>query len=111
VKLSPDAARSLLEYDWPLNVRELEQALAGALALSGLGTIEREHLPPALRDARGKVPELTDDEVRHRNELITVLREHRGNLSAVARAVGKGRTQVVRWVGRYGLEAAAYRSC
>jgi transcriptional regulator of acetoin/glycerol metabolism len=111
VKLSPEAARSLLEYDWPLNVRELEQALAGALALSGLRTIEREHLPPALRDARDKVPELSDDEVRHRDELITLLREHRGNLSAVARAVGKGRTQVVRWVGRYGVDAAAHRSC
>ncbi len=111
VKLSPEAARSLLEYDWPLNVRELEQALAGALALSGVGTIEREHLPLALRKARADLPhpELTDDEMRHRDELIVLLREHRGNLSAVARAVGKGRTQVVRWVGRYGLDAAAYR--
>ena len=112
VKLSPEAARSLLEYDWPLNVRELEQALAGALALSGVGIIEREHLPPALRKSPANVPqrELTNDELRHRDELIALLREHRGNLSAVARAVGKGRTQVVRWVGRYGLDAAAYRS-
>jgi transcriptional regulator of acetoin/glycerol metabolism len=111
VKLSPEAARSLLEYDWPLNVRELEQALAGALALSGVGTIEREHLPPALRKSPAQVPqpELTNDELRHRDELIELLKEHRGNLSAVARAVGKGRTQVVRWVGRYGLDAAAYR--
>jgi DNA-binding NtrC family response regulator len=111
VKLSPEAARSLLEYDWPLNVRELEQALAGALALSGVGTIEREHLPPALRKAPAKVPqpELTNDEMRHRDELIALLREHRGNLSAVARAMGKGRTQIVRWVSRYGLDAAAYR--
>lgn len=112
VKLSPEAARSLLEYDWPLNVRELEQALAGGLALSGVGSIEREHLPPALRKSPAEVPqrELTSDEMRHRDELIALLREHRGNLSAVARAVGKGRTQVVRWVGRYGLDAAAYRS-
>ncbi len=109
VRLSPEATRSLLEYDWPLNVRELEQALAGALALSGVGTIQREHLPPALRKAPTEVPQLTSDELRHRDELIALLREHRGNLSAVARAVGKGRTQVVRWVGRYGLDAAAYR--
>ena len=112
VKLSPEAARSLLEYDWPMNVRELEQALAGALALSGVGTIKREHLPPALRNPLAEVPqpELTNDEVRHRDELIALLREHRGNLSAVARAIGKGRTQVVRWVGRYGVNTAAYRS-
>src|SRR6266851_8160791 len=107
VKLSPEAAQSLLEYDWPLNVRGLEQALAGALALSGAGTIAREHLPAALRKPLNEAPQrqLTVDEVRHRDELIALLREHRGNLSAVARAVGKGRTQVVRWVSRYGLNA------
>jgi len=112
VKLSPEAAESLLEYDWPLNVRELEQALAGAVALSGAGTIAREHLPPALRESPSEAPqrELSADEIRHRDELIGLLREHRGNLSAVARAVGKGRTQIVRWVTRYGLNAEAYRS-
>jgi len=111
VTLSPEAARSLLEYEWPLNIRELEQAMAGALVLSGEGTIAREHLPAALREAPREAPqrELTVDEMRHRNELIALLRQHRGNLSSVARAVGKGRTQVVRWVGRYGLNAAAYR--
>ena len=112
VKLSPEATQSLLEYDWPLNVRELEQALAGALALSGAGTIAREHLPPALGKPLSEAPqrELSAEETRHRDELIALLREHRGNLSAVARAVGKGRTQIVRWVSRYGLNAEAYRS-
>jgi sigma-54 dependent transcriptional regulator, acetoin dehydrogenase operon transcriptional activator AcoR len=101
VKLSPEAARALLEHDWPLNVRELEQALAGALALSGTDPILLEHLPPALHETPGQVtPCLTDEQMRHRDELIALLREHRGNLSAVARAAGKGRTQVVRWVSR-----------
>jgi DNA-binding NtrC family response regulator len=111
VKLSPEAARALLEYDWPLNVRELEQALGGALALSGTGPLLLEHLPPALQKApAGAAPSLTEEQMRHRDELIALLREHRGNLSAVARAAGKGRTQVVRWVGRYGLDATVYRS-
>jgi len=111
VKLSPEAARALLEHHWPLNVRELEQALAGALALSAVGTIQREHLPSALRDPQAEAgPELTEEEMRHRDKLISLLRQHRGNLAAVARAVGKGRTQVVRWVGRYRLDATAYRS-
>jgi transcriptional regulator with PAS, ATPase and Fis domain len=111
LKLAPEAARLLLEHHWPLNVRELEQALAGALALSGVGTIEREHLPAALRDPPAEAgPELTEEELRHRDQLIALLRQHRGNLSAVARVVGKGRTQVVRWVGRYRLDPAKYRS-
>src|SRR5882724_10261308 len=105
VKLALEAARLLLEHHWPLNVRELEQALAGALALSGGGTIQREHLPPVFRDPPAEVcPELTEEELRHRDKLIALLRQHRGNLAAVARVVGKGRTQVVRWIGRYRLD-------
>ena len=110
VKLSPEAARALLEHDWPLNVRELEQALGGALALSGTGAILLEHLPEALRPTGEPPPQLTEDQARHRDELIALLREHRGNLSAVARAVGKGRTQVARWVSRYRIDATTYRS-
>jgi DNA-binding NtrC family response regulator len=112
VSLQPNAAQALLEHDWPLNVRELEQALAGALALSAGRPIERAHLPRALRaDDSPAAPqrELTADEQRHREELAALLTQHRGNLSAVARAIGKGRTQVVRWMERYGLDPAVYR--
>src|SRR3954463_3760781 len=71
VKLAPEAARLLLEHHWPLTVRGLEQALAGALALSGVGTIQREHLPPVLRDPPAEAcPELTEEELRHRDKLI-----------------------------------------
>jgi DNA-binding NtrC family response regulator len=110
VSLEPEAAQALLEHDWPLNVRELEQALAGALALSAGGRIELAHLPHALRaDESPPRRELTPEQQRHREELSALLAQHRGNLSAVARAVGKGRTQVARWMEYYGLEAATYR--
>jgi len=109
VKIAPEAARALLEHDWPMNVRELEQALAGALALAGAGPILPEHLPEELREAPPKAPELSAEQMRHRDELIALLREHHGNLSAVARAVGKARTQVARWICRYGIDAEAYR--
>lgn len=33
-KISPDAMRALLAYDWPGNIRELEHALEGAMLLS-----------------------------------------------------------------------------
>jgi DNA-binding NtrC family response regulator len=34
LQLAPEAAQALLRHSWPLNVRELEQAILGALALS-----------------------------------------------------------------------------
>lgn len=35
--------------------------------------------------------------------LSALLAEHGGNVSAVARAMGKARMQVQRWIRRYGL--------
>jgi len=111
VRFSPAAAAALLRHDWPQNVRELEQALEAGLALSGAGVVDVSHLPRAVvkRDAP---PEgnLTDEELQRRNELVELLRRHRGNVAAVARAMGKGRTQIGRWVSRFGLRPGAYRS-
>jgi len=112
LRLTPAAAQALLSYRWPLNVRELEQALAGALALSGAGPIDMAHLPPALvgRPVEEPPRELTPDEARHRDELVALLRQHGGNMSAVARVLGKGRTQIVRWVHRYGIDVQSFGS-
>src|SRR6266849_3128500 len=117
ISLSCDAVRELLLYDWPLNVRELEKWLAASLVLSGGHRIELEHLPVRV-DARQEAPRPTanagtdtvvraheqEGELRKREELLTLLRDHRGNVSAVARALGKARPQVQRWIKRYRID-------
>jgi sigma-54 dependent transcriptional regulator, acetoin dehydrogenase operon transcriptional activator AcoR len=112
IRLTPAAAQALLSYRWPLNIRELEQALSGALALSGGKAIDLAHLPSGVVGRVGEEPprELTSDEARHRDELVVLLREHHGNMSAVARVLGKGRTQIVRWVTRYGIDVRSFGS-
>jgi DNA-binding NtrC family response regulator len=52
VTLHPDAAWALLSHRWPLNMHELEQALAAALLLAKGGPLEVAHLPEAIRAAR-----------------------------------------------------------
>jgi sigma-54 dependent transcriptional regulator, acetoin dehydrogenase operon transcriptional activator AcoR len=116
VKLTPAAAQAILSHDWPLNIRELEQALAGALALSGIGLsgsvpIDVAHLPQTMMmtpEARVARP-LTPEQARHRDQLVDLFREHGGNLSAVARTLHKGRTQIMRWVARYGIDVSSLR--
>jgi transcriptional regulator with GAF, ATPase, and Fis domain len=54
--------------------------------------------------------ELTAEESKHRDELMLLIREHGGNLSAVARVLQKGRTQILRWVARYGIDVESMRS-
>jgi DNA-binding NtrC family response regulator len=112
LQLSIAAARAIFAYRWPLNVRELEKALETALVLSGTGVIELEHLPPELRDPT--IPRRKDsgpeafDEAR-KAELVALLTQHSGNVSAVARAMGKARMQIQRWMDRYGLDPRVFR--
>jgi len=115
VRFTMPAARALFRYDWPLNVRELEKALALALALSSDGSVDLAHLPPALRtmspqpSAQAPVAALPEEELQRREELVALLREHRGNVTAVARVLGKARVQVQRWMRRYRIQPAIFR--
>jgi len=112
VKIAPDAAQALLDYGWPLNIRELEHSLQEALARSQGDTLELADLPRALRDpAEEARPDmLTAEEEQQRTALIAMLGTHGGNVTAVARAMGEHRTQVLRWIERYGLDANAFRA-
>src|SRR5205814_4709073 len=98
VTFAPDAARALLLHLWPLNVRELEKCLSGAIVLAREGRIELEHLPSSLQSREPQAgttpPPSKQDKDRSRHEnLVALLRQHGGNVTAVARAMGKGRTQ------------------
>ena len=48
-QLSPDALRTLMDYEWPGNVRELENAMERGVVLSTTQTITPELLPAQLR--------------------------------------------------------------
>jgi transcriptional regulator of acetoin/glycerol metabolism len=116
ITFSTDAARALLLNQWPLNIRELEKWLAASAVLAGGHRIELEHLPgrvnarqevvgasPAQRGTDLSLAKQQEDVLR-RNELIALLRKHGGNISAVARELGKARPQVQRWMRRYGID-------
>jgi transcriptional regulator with GAF, ATPase, and Fis domain len=113
--LESDAARLLFFHDWPLNIRELEQCLRTASVLAGNAPIEIEHLPEAVRAPREAPPnrpappQLSAEDQQRRAELLDHLRETRGNISAVARAMGKDRKQIQRWIKRFEIDADAFR--
>ena len=107
--LSPAAASALVDYHWPRNFRELRQAIRLACTLARGGTIERRHLDDEILKQRGsKSPPqqhgLTEEQRQIRDELRAQLEEHGGNVSAVARSMGKARQQIQRWIKRFGLK-------
>ena len=119
VRFSREAARALFRWSWPHNVRELEKALALAVALAGDGRIELAHLPEVVRTAPEPRPDpmagrtvrpLSEVDVSRRTELIELLRAHHGNVSAVARQMGVARMQIQRWCRRFHLDPASFRA-
>jgi transcriptional regulator of acetoin/glycerol metabolism len=98
-----------LSHTWPRNIRELEQTLRRAIALSSDGLIRSSHLETLIAPAKPKpAPRLSAEDAERREQLIALLAEHRGNVSAVARAMNKGRRQIQRWVERYNLSPGDY---
>ena len=109
------AARAMLRYDWPMNVRELEQCLRAASALAEDGLITAEALPAAVAASLGAAdpaeddpPDAEDEELRR--ELLARLADAKGNVSEVARAMGKARQQIQRWIRRFAIDPGAYRA-
>jgi DNA-binding NtrC family response regulator len=110
---SVEAARALLRYRWPLNVRELDKCLHAAAVLAGGGQVELEHLPEALRQPDDAPPPAAEPkegpDAQRREELVRLLRERGGNVTAVARDMGKARTQVQRWLRRFHIDPLSFR--
>jgi sigma-54 dependent transcriptional regulator, acetoin dehydrogenase operon transcriptional activator AcoR len=116
VRFAPAAVRAFLRHDWPLNIRELEKCLVAAIALAGSDPIELEHLPPSVRRPRAQrpvrdsePPPLSPEDVAIRDQMIELLTTHEGNVTAVAKALGKGRMQIHRWAKRFGVDLEAFR--
>jgi DNA-binding NtrC family response regulator len=117
ISFEPDVGHALLAYDWPLNIRELEQCLATCVTLAQDGRIERSHVPPQVVRAIEGPPKspamaagaLSARDERLRLELLAQLARHGGNLAEVGRAMGKARMQVHRWCRRFGVDPKVYR--
>jgi transcriptional regulator with GAF, ATPase, and Fis domain len=116
-----DALRMLLLHPWPLNVRELRRIVLAAVDLAcdeedGPVVLGPQHLPltpvevPASgASAPGQAPpsELSADDQQLRERIVALLGQHRGNVAAVARDLGKPRTHVQRLMARLGVERKA----
>ncbi|HEY5945156.1 MAG TPA: sigma 54-interacting transcriptional regulator [Kofleriaceae bacterium] len=109
VRFTPAAAIRLFEYGWPRNIRELDRALAIAVALADREPIDVVHLPPQLREPApsaviDQADSLSADELALKQQLEQLMRAHADNVAEVARRIGKDRTQIYRWLRRFGIQ-------
>lgn len=98
---SEDALRSLCDYDYPGNVRELENLIERALILSAGPQIEAGEWLPMLTMHPGSMTRL---ERLERAEIERLLECHQGNLTRIARELGISRTTLWRRLNDYRIQ-------
>ncbi len=100
-RLAATGLAALVRHDWPGNVRELKTVLERALMVSSDDEIRAGHI---LFD---RLP--AADHADAESRLVAAAATHRGNVSAIARALGTSRSQVRRLAERYGIALQKYR--
>jgi PAS domain S-box-containing protein len=100
-RIPVEVMAALRRYSWPGNVRELRNALERALILSRGSAIRLEHLPAEIRDPEPLAPPGSDrlDQIERR-QIEQVLKEHGGNRSKAADALGISRSTLKRKLGK-----------
>jgi len=99
--ISAGALARLVAYDWPGNVRQLENVLARALALNATGVLDDRDFPSPIGDAVPveTAPLLADTPtlaVLNRRYALHVLQRVDGNKSEAARLLGVNRKTLYR---------------
>ena len=111
VGIAKEAMEILLNYDYPGNVRELENVLEHALIICSGDVIQRTHLPEYIHSRSAALrPRATfaatsepADGSDERQRILNCLRQHNGNRNKTAKVLGIDRTTLWRKMKRYGI--------
>lgn len=115
-KISPEALEVLQSYDYPGNVRELENIIERTLAMCHEPEIKRLHLPrqliapslplPVLPPQEASLPVKSLEETE-REHILRVLESVGGNKTKAAKLIGIDRVSLWRKLNRYQKEGGA----
>lgn len=105
LRFSADAMQTLMDFDWPGNVRQLENAVSHAVILAQGEDIRRRHLPRFLKEAgeEGRPTSLAETE---RLLIQRVLKEVGWNKHEAARRLRVSRSTLYSKIRRYDLRQA-----
>jgi len=106
--VTPDAMACIVAYEWPGNIRELQNAIERAFALSASPEITPASLPAAVAHrpdpeaAQSLGEPLPLDEIEKRN-IVAALQRTGGNKNEAARLLGIDRQRLYRKIEKHGL--------
>jgi transcriptional regulator with PAS, ATPase and Fis domain len=107
-EISDEVISLLMNYDFPGNVRELENIIERGVALTNGSAIELAHLPEDLKELNirtfrkkeGRIPSLEEQEMSY---IRWVLNEVAGNKTLAAQILGIDRVSLWRKLKKYGM--------
>ena len=122
--ISKDSLNILMNYDWPGNIRELENIIHRAVVMKIDDIIEPNDLPATLHHLtfsaeRRKRPTRDRDfskarktfiELFEKDFIVSSLKDHKGNVSRMAKAIRLDRRNLQRKFKMYGINPGDYHA-
>jgi DNA-binding NtrC family response regulator len=122
--ITPEAMELLMSYDWPGNIRQLENAIERACVMAADGVVRVQHLPPDLAgpmtsskgqtpvDLSRPLPELLHElsmsfEKRY---LEKALRKTRGHVGRCAKISGLSRRSITDKIAQHQIDKAQFKN-
>jgi two-component system response regulator AtoC len=113
LQVTSAAMKSLLQYDWPGNIRELENCIARAVTLGDRRTIDVVDLPPAIRSDQTSslsvsVPDSSSLSTTalaemERMTILRVFEQANGDKALAGKMLGISRATLYRKLKRYNI--------
>lgn len=99
--ISEDARRLMCAYDWPGNVRQLENAIERAVVMGSTELIEVGDLPKTIMESKATAKDYRETITEAKRELITkTLQQTGGNYTEAAKLLGMHANNLHRLVRR-----------
>lgn len=110
-KLTSEAMEKLINYNWPGNIRELQNVIERCIVITSRDTITVEDLPPNIKANEAKCDDVEDssklEEVldsAERDIIVKALKEFKGNRTRASEALGISRRSLHRKILKYEIE-------
>jgi transcriptional regulator with PAS, ATPase and Fis domain len=102
---TPLATDALRNFEWPGNVRQLQNEIQRAVLMCEGAMIDARDLSISPGATTAEVPDLTLMEAMERNAILQMLKDTGGNKLETAKRLGIGRQTLYNKIKMYGIEA------
>ncbi len=110
VRFSPEALEAIVKYQWPGNIRELENKIHRAVIMASgriIGSADLDLNPSAVIDALPTLREARDQS--ERRLIVNALVRSGGNISRAARVLDISRPTFHDMLGKHSIDAKEFR--